>query len=328
MKTKNTRMLVAALTGWAFVLVGTASAQPKKKPKPATEADIARIEKRIDDQQKTIDKLVKLQQQYAQAMAQILDLNLGPSASAPVDKPKADKADKPDKPDRHEPATASVTDAMPKAVEARPAVTVAPKSALKPKKVEDADDAAVGTIVGKIANGADAIVYLEDIVASTRGATASMKQEGKEFLPKVLVVTKGTKVDFPNRDAIFHNVFSLTPEASFDLGSYRQGETRSVTMSKTGVVTVYCNMHPQMVGHILVVPNGNYVRAGKDGFFRMANVPAGSHRVVAWAPNSKPVVVQTTVDDAQVATVEMTLKRGRSLPHTKKDGLPYGSYDK
>ena len=106
-----------------------------------------------------------------------------------------------------------------------------------------------------------------------------MKQEGKAFSPSTLVVTKGTRVDFPNRDAIFHNVFSVTPDNSFDLGSYRQGESKSVTMAKTGVVTVYCNMHPQMVGHILVVPNGNYVRAGKDGFFRLTNVPgfAGIH---------------------------------------------------
>jgi hypothetical protein len=93
------------------------------------------------------------------------------------------------------------------------------------------------------------------------------------------------------------------------------------------VVNVYCNMHPQMVGHILVVPNGNYVRAGKDGFFRLSNVPSGHHRVVAWAPDSKPVTAEADVSDAEAATIELELKRGRSGPHLKKDGLPYGSYD-
>ena len=84
--------------------------------------------------------------------------------------------------------------------------------------------------------------------------------------------------------------------------------------------------HPQAM--LLVVPNGNYVRAGKDGFFRISNVPAGHHRVVAWAPDSKPAIAETDVSDAEAATVEIELKRGRGGPHLKKDGMPYGSYDK
>jgi plastocyanin len=218
--------------------------------------------------------------------------------------------------------------------EATPAVIAQPpppvRSVEKPKPApkDKAEKVGFGTVVGKIANGADAIVYVETVNAPVKGATASMKQEGKAFLPSTLVVTKGTKVDFPNRDAIFHNVFSVTPDNSFDLGSYRQGESKSVVMTKPGVVTVYCNMHPQMVGHILVVPNSNYVRAGADGFFRLTNVPAGQHRIVAWVPNSKAVTVSANVVENEVATVEMELKRGKAAPHTKKDGLPYGSYDK
>ena len=196
------------------------------------------------------------------------------------------------------------------------------------KKREPTDKPTFGTVVGKIENGADAIVYVETVNAPAKGATAAMKQEGKAFAPSTLVVVKGTKVDFPNRDAIFHNVFSVTPDNSFDLGSYRQGESKSVTMTKPGVVTVYCNMHPQMVGHILVVPNGNYVRAGKDGFFRLTNVPTGHHRIVAWVPNSKGVSVAANVVENEVATVEMSLTRGKASTHTKKDGMPYGSYEK
>jgi plastocyanin len=185
----------------------------------------------------------------------------------------------------------------------------------------------VGTVVGKVIGAADAVVYIDDIVVSTRGS-ATMKQENKQFSPSVLVVQKGTTVQFPNLDAFFHNVFSMTPDNSFDLGSYRQGETKMVTMSKPGVVNVYCNMHPQMVGRILVVPNGNFVRAGQDGFFRISNVPVGRHRVVAWAPDAKPVVAEAEVSDTEAATLEFELKKGRGGPHLKKDGLPYGSYDK
>jgi plastocyanin len=183
----------------------------------------------------------------------------------------------------------------------------------------------VGNVVGKVKAPGAAYVYVEDIVAATKGS-AEMKQEGKQFVPQVLVVQKGTKVEFPNRDAIFHNVFSVTPDNSFDLGSYKQGESRSVTMFKPGVVSVYCNMHPQMVGHILVVPSSYFVGAGKDGFFRIPNVPIGKHRVIAWAPNSKPVASEVEVVEGEAASIEVELKPGRASLHTNKEGLPYGSY--
>lgn len=285
------------------------AAQPKKKVPAATKADIARLEAKIEEQQKLIDKLVALHRQYLQALTQLFPQAGGGQPTGDVKPtPPTDpvgKVDPPKPPADPKPPVSKVTDPKP-----------------KPVKKEGA-----GTIVGKIAGATDAVVYVETISASTKG-TATMKQEGKQFLPQVLVVQKGTTVSFPNRDAIFHNVFSVTPDNSFDLGSYRQGETKTVTMSKPGVVNVYCNMHPQMVGHILVVPNGNYVRAGKDGFFRLTNIPPGKHRVVAWAPNAKSVVKDAEVNDAEVVTVEFELKKGRGGPHTKKDGMPYGSYEK
>jgi hypothetical protein len=81
-----------------------------------------------------------------------------------------------------------------------------------------------------------------------------------------------------------------------------------------------------MVGYILVVPSSLFVRAGQDGFYRLPNVPAGKHRLVAWAPNARPVVSEVEVADDEVVTSELEIKKGRELPHTNKDGLPYGSY--
>lgn len=313
MQAKRTRLVVALLTGFVFVV--TAHAQPRRRAKPASKADIERLEKRIEDQQRQIDKLLKLQQAYLASLTAILEGKDPPPAPVP------------DKPAPTPPPKPATSDAkpLPTKYEARPAVARINTGSKHGDQMETKPKG--GTIVGKVAGASDAIVYIDTIVHPVRG-TATMKQEGKQFVPRVLVVTKGTTVDFPNRDAIFHNVFSVTPDHSFDLGSYRQGETKSVTMSKPGVVTVYCNMHPQMVGNILVTPNPNYVRAGKDGFFRLNNVPAGNHRVVAWAPNAKPTVVQANVVDGEVITVEMAVKKGRARTHTKKDGMPYGSYDK
>ncbi len=324
MRATRSWLAVITIVTFSIGLAPEARSESKKKPAAATKADVDRLEKKIEEQQKQIDKLVRAQQQYFQSIKGMFD---------------AQAANTDAKPDDPKPADAKPADAKPAVVDAKPdAKPVAkaddkaavgftdakprPRAEPKPKP---AKPEGAGTIVGKVTGVGDAIIYVEDIVIPTKG-TATMKQEGKQFIPSVLVVQKGTTVSFPNMDAIFHNVFSVTPDHSFDLGSYPQGDSKSVTMTKTGVVSVYCNMHPQMVGNILVVPNGNYVRAGKDGFFRLTNVPAGKHRVVAWAPNAKPVAADAEVSDTGVVTLELELKKGRSSTHTKKDGLPYGSY--
>jgi plastocyanin len=311
--------LLTLASGLGFTLAPSAQAQPRNRPAPApavTKADVDRLDKKIEDQQRRLDKLIKLQIQYLQLLAAMTD-DKSPGVGTPEPKPPEPKLDTPPaRPDA--PAKPAVAAAEPK-----PKPVVALAVAPKPKPKAEA----VGNVVGKVTGAADAVVYVEDIVVPARG-TATMKQENKEFQPQLLIVQKGTTVQFPNLDAFFHNVFSVTPDNSFDLGSYRQGETKGVTMSKPGVVNVYCNMHPQMVGHILVVPNGNYVRAGKDGFFRLSNVPTGHHRIVAWAPDSRPAVAEADVNDTEAVTVELEVKKGRTGPHLKKDGLPYGSYDK
>jgi plastocyanin len=315
--TQGSRLALLTLaSGLGLTLAPSAQAQPRGKPAPVTKADLDRLDKKIEEQQQRLDKLIKLQMQYLQLLAAMTDGRpspmVMPEPKPPEPKPPEPKPDTPPKP--------VVAAAEPKP---RPATPPAPAVAPKPKPKAEA----VGNVVGKVTGSPDAVVYVEDIVVPARG-TATMKQENKEFQPQVLIVQKGTTVQFPNLDAFFHNVFSVTPDASFDLGSYRQGETKGVMMSKPGVVNVYCNMHPQMVGHILVVPNGNYVRAGKDGFFRLSNVPTGHHRIVAWAPDAKPTVAEADVNETEAVTVELELKKGRTGPHLKKDGLPYGSYDK
>lgn len=303
---------IVLLGSLALAWASPARAQSGRGSRPATQADIERLEKKIEDQQKLIDTLVELQRQYLEALNAVFEEAGGAQGGAGAARSKP-------------PAFESTKPPAPRPVEPRATTAPAPR---RPKRPEPAEKpAAFGVVVGKVAGAEDAIVYVDDIVAPT-GGTASVKQEGKQFLPKVLVVTKGMTVSFPNLDAFFHNVFSVSPGNTFDLGSYRQGETRTVKMSKTGVVTVYCNMHPQMVGHILVVPSGHYVRAGKDGFFRLANIPAGNRRLVAWAPNAKPMSVSANVVDGEVVTVELALKKGRTMQHRRKDGLPYGSYDR
>jgi len=79
-----------------------------------------------------------------------------------------------------------------------------------------------------------------------QAAEQEVGQKNKAFTTKTLTVKKGETVSFPNHDPFFHNVFSLSPAKTFDLGSYPKGETRKVTFDKAGTVEVECAIHPNM----------------------------------------------------------------------------------
>ena len=103
---------------------------------------------------------------------------------------------------------------------------------------------------GKSSGAGDVVVYLEGGAPSAPLAHAMIDQRNKMFLPHVTVVTKGTKVDFPNHDTVFHNVFAFYQAKKFDLGMYPQGASKSVTFDKTGEVVLLCSVHSDMSAFI------------------------------------------------------------------------------
>ena len=82
--------------------------------------------------------------------------------------------------------------------------------------------------------------------------TFTVGQKNKQFTKKKLVIKVGEKVRFTNEDPFFHNVFSLSPIKTFDLGSYPKGEYREVEFDTAGTVEVECAIHPHMRMTIIV----------------------------------------------------------------------------
>ena len=107
-------------------------------------------------------------------------------------------------------------------------------------------------------------------------------QKNRQFVPDLVVVPVGSTVTFPNRDLIFHNVFSLSKPKTFDLGNYPKDQTQTVTFPKPGIVFVHCHLHPNMAAVIVVSPNQWSTKADADGRFTLPGVPAGRYQVVAW----------------------------------------------
>jgi plastocyanin len=186
----------------------------------------------------------------------------------------------------------------------------------------------VGTVKVTEADGkpgaADVIVYVTGFPEPPAGTTEKIEQKGRRFIPDLVGVTVGDKVEFPNRDPFLHNVFSQSPPRKFDLGSFKKGESKDRSFENPGVVEVYCNIHPEMAATILVLPNRRHTRAGADGKFVIDGVPPGNWTVFAYTRRApKPATAKVTVTAGADSTVDLAITRGGDAAHANKYGEKY-----
>jgi len=131
------------------------------------------------------------------------------------------------------------------------------------------------------------VAWIADMVTEPGGTlpAARMDQVAQRFVPRVLVIVAGQTVEFHNSDNVYHNIFSYSPPKKFDLGRYPKGKSRSVTFMKAGAVQVYCDIHSDMRGDIIVAPSRRFARIGLSGRFRIEGVTPGQHVVGIWLPS-------------------------------------------
>jgi len=157
---------------------------------------------------------------------------------------------------------------------------------------------------------ASVVLYLESVPrqpARPPAVPPVLRQHGERFVPHVLPVVAGTTVDFPNDDPIYHNVFSLSRTRTFDLGRYPQGSSRSVRFDTPGVVQVFCHIHADMSGYILVLENPFFVIPDAQGRFALEGVPPGDYRLIAWHERIRPMVTPVHVDAGRTATLQLAI---------------------
>lgn len=137
---------------------------------------------------------------------------------------------------------------------------------------------------------------------------ATMDQRNERFVPHVLAITTGTRVDFPNGDRIYHNVFSLSKVGPFDLGRYSVGQSKSVRFDRPGIVRVFCEIHSHMNAFILVFSHPFFAMTEADGRYRIADVPPGSYNVVAWNEGVTSPPQSVLVPDGGVVEADFAFK--------------------
>jgi plastocyanin len=156
---------------------------------------------------------------------------------------------------------------------------------------------------------ANVVVFVQDAphTGSLPVGRARIAQQGESFSPRVVAITRGSTVDFPNADPYFHDVFSLSRAASFDLGSYPRGSSRSWQFPRAGIVKVYCHIHSHMSASILVFDHPYFAIPRSDGSFTLDDLPAGTYHVSAWHERIGENTQTVRIEPGRAADVEFSL---------------------
>lgn len=153
----------------------------------------------------------------------------------------------------------------------------------------------------------DRSASLSGVGAQEQSSTPMLRQREERFVPHVLPVLAGTKVEFPNDDEVFHNVFSLSSAKTFDLGWYARGSSRSVTFLTPGTVQVFCHIHADMSGIVLVLGNPFFVVPDAEGRFALDGLPPGAYQLVAWHERIKPISTPVRVETGRTVPIRMRI---------------------
>ena len=173
------------------------------------------------------------------------------------------------------------------------------------------------------------IVYLEQpgikasIPQSELRKPYSIITKNKQFTPQAIAIPVGATVDFPNQDAIFHNIFSVSTPNQFDLGLYKGGSSKKQAFDSPGVVKVFCNVHPQMTATIVVVPTSFMVSTDKSGNFSFSNVPPGIYEIKVYADEGQAVQKIDIRQNSIQVLLTVDGKNFKKIAHKNKFGKDY-----
>jgi plastocyanin len=158
-------------------------------------------------------------------------------------------------------------------------------------------------------------------------------QKDKSFHPSLLVIPAGGKVEFPNHDPFFHNVFSLFDGKRFDLGLYESGSTQFVQFDKPGISYIFCNIHAEMNAVVIALSTPYYATSNWRGEINIADVAPGRYQLHVFHPSVSADALHTvereiTVNPDDIFLANFALEESHlEIAHKNKYGRDYDRPD-
>ncbi|MGI9285722.1 MAG: carboxypeptidase regulatory-like domain-containing protein [Pseudomonadales bacterium] len=160
--------------------------------------------------------------------------------------------------------------------------------------------------------------------STTQANIPKISHKGRQFSPRVLPINKGGSVDFFNDDSIYHNVFSLARAKPFDLGIYPEGTSKIVSFERTGLVKLYCNIHPNMVSNVLVLNNPFFATTDADGAYEIQGLPDGAFVIRVWSEFGAQESRAVDLNGGGRYEENFSVSKTRVfVQHKNKFGMPY-----
>ncbi|KXI28103.1 methylamine utilization protein [Paraglaciecola hydrolytica] len=130
----------------------------------------------------------------------------------------------------------------------------------------------------------DAVIAIPQIASADKAnkEIAVMDQINKQFLPRVLTITAGQLVAFPNSDDIRHHVYSFSATKPFEIKLFKGVVNAPLMFDKPGIVVLGCNIHDQMVGYIYVAQDEKTFISDAQGEVQL---PDSASLVNVWHAN-------------------------------------------
>jgi plastocyanin len=181
----------------------------------------------------------------------------------------------------------------------------------------------------RASEAAEAVIYFRTrapMVLTPAPQPFVLSTRRKQFVPRVLAVTAGSVVRFPNEDPILHNVFSTSPNNAFDAGLYGTGDGAEHVFAQPGLVKVYCNVHHSMFAYILVLDTPYFTRADATGRFTLRDLPdAADGEIVVFHDRGQPLRQRVQAGpDTPALALRLDLDKRKVPAHMNKFGKPYG----
>lgn len=283
---------------------------PKERLKPASDAALAKataVVAKVTDPaakemlQAAITAAKRGQRNYADQLFTLVEISVGARAVAA--------------------AAPAFRDGAPKRIET--AITQLPKDTPAQPKIVGSSEAdnpndpqlpgsLKGTITvdGKPLDGVG-LVSLYPLAGKYAKRTPKkrvVEQRWKQFSPRLLAIPPGSTVAFPNFDSFYHNVFSTSATQPFDIGSYKEGQSRDMKFDKPGLVRLGCNVHARMASFIFVIDAPAYVPVEGGKEFNFRSLAPGKYKARIWSERTaEPAEQEITIKDG-VNTITFDVK--------------------
>ncbi len=185
----------------------------------------------------------------------------------------------------------------------------------------------------RLNDGSEAVIWLNPLGGPVETPHQSqipqLVQKDKSFHPSLVVIPVGGKVEFPNHDPFFHNVFSLFEGKRFDLGLYESGSSRVVQFDKPGISFIFCNIHAQMSAVVIALSTPYYAISDAEGEMTIHNAPPGRYELQVFHMAVAPDALRTLTREVTVSSDETSLgtftlaEHDVTMSHKNKYGHDY-----